>query len=96
MVGEAEDGERAVEMARQLYQDLVLMAIDLPKMNGVDATRAIRAATPGVRVLGLLACERREQVQPMSNAGAVGCVSMKDAPDVVRAAISACTQQCVA
>lgn len=61
IVGEAEDGAAAVDMARQLRPDIVLMDLSMPTLDGVEATRRIKRATPQVRVLILTIanCERR-------------------------------------
>jgi two-component system, NarL family, nitrate/nitrite response regulator NarL len=53
VVGEAENGLRAVEMARELQPDIVVMDIEMPVMNGVEATRLIRDHQPGVKVIVL-------------------------------------------
>jgi len=55
VVGEADDGGEALEMARRLRPDVVLMDISMPVMDGVEATRRIKAEVPGVRVILLTA-----------------------------------------
>jgi two-component system NarL family response regulator len=57
VVGEAENGQRAVELFRQLLPDVVLMDLRMPVMGGVDATRAITAEQPSARVLALTTYE---------------------------------------
>ena len=90
VVGEAGDGQQAIELTRELMPDVVLMDISMPGMNGIDATRTIHAEAPGVTVIGLSMYEPREQAQPMLDAGAAGYVSKTDAPEVLLAAIRAC------
>jgi len=51
IVGEAENGLEAVEMARRLQPDIVVMDVEMPVMNGVEATRLIREALPAVKVV---------------------------------------------
>jgi DNA-binding NarL/FixJ family response regulator len=90
VVGEAEDGERAVKMTRDLMPDVVLMDINMPVMNGIEATRVIHAECPGVCVICLSMYERGEQARVMLEAGAAGYVSKSEAPDVLLAAMRAC------
>lgn len=93
IVGEAADGVAAVELARNLRPDVVLMDVGLPRLDGVEATRQIHAEVPDTRVLALTAYEEGELVVPMMAAGAVGfCVkggSFEQLRDAVRAAATA-------
>ncbi len=77
VVGEAEDGEQAVQMATELQPDLVLMDIKLPKMDGIEATRQIKEGNGEVEVLVLSAYEDDESVFQAIQAGASGYV-LKD------------------
>ncbi len=53
VVGEAENGQEAVAVARELHPDVVLMDLLMPVMDGVGATRAIRSELPDVEVIAL-------------------------------------------
>ena len=71
IVGEAPDGETAVEMARQLLPDAVIMDVGLPHMSGIEASRAIHAEHPEIQVIALSMFEEDEMGRKMKEAGAV-------------------------
>lgn len=70
IVGEASDGQQAVEMARSLRPDVVIMDVDMPRMGGIEATRLIVEEIPGVRVIGLSMHHGRRTSTSMTRAGA--------------------------
>ena len=75
VVGEAADGQAAVELAYQLQPDVVTIDVNLPVLDGIEATRQIRAQCPAVRVIGLSLFDRTEQARAMLEAGAAACVT---------------------
>jgi DNA-binding NarL/FixJ family response regulator len=79
VAGTAGSGEEAVALAARLRPDLVLMDLQLPGMSGIEATRAIVAADPAVKVLVLSLFEDDDSVFLALRAGARGYV-LKDAP----------------
>ncbi len=79
VVGEARDGEEAVEQARRLDPDVVLMDLQMPKMDGVAATAKIREVRPETNVLILTTYESDADVLRAIEAGAGGYL-LKDAP----------------
>lgn len=79
VVGEARDGAEAVLLAATLNPDVVLMDIAMPTMNGVEATRAIKAANPRATVLVLTAYDDDAYVFALLESGAAGYL-MKSAP----------------
>jgi PAS domain S-box-containing protein len=79
VVGQAEDGRQAVEMARQLAPDVVLMDITMPRMTGIEATRIIVAEQPQCCVLGLSMHQQDDMGKVMRDAGAAAYL-MKDGP----------------
>src|SRR5882672_11475943 len=72
VVGEAENGQAAVERALALKPDVVLMDVQMPEMNGVDATRQIAHALPTTRVIILTTFDYDEYVFDGMKAGARG------------------------
>jgi DNA-binding NarL/FixJ family response regulator len=72
VVGEAEDGRKALKLIPQASPDVVLMDISMPGLNGVDVTRQIRKELPEVRVLALSMHTDRRMVSEMLKAGAQG------------------------
>lgn len=72
IVGEAENGQQAIEIASQLNPSVILMDIELPILDGISATQKIKAACPDVRVLALSAFGNDNQVVGMLAAGADG------------------------
>jgi len=72
VVGEAGDGEEAIEMAHKLKPDVVVMDIAMPKVNGIEATKAIKAALPATAVLILTAYDYDEFIFSLLDAGAAG------------------------
>jgi DNA-binding NarL/FixJ family response regulator len=86
LVGEAVDGESAVEQSRVLNPDVVLMDLSMPGVGGVEATRRIVADAPSVAVLVVTMLDDDEAVFAAMRAGARGyVVKGQDTDDVLRA-----------
>lgn len=79
LVAEACDGQEAVERARQLHPDVVILDISMPRLSGTDAAARIRAELPGTRIVGLSMHEPADMAETMLAAGAQAYVS-KHAP----------------
>lgn len=86
VVDEAVNGQEAVAKVKELSPDVVLMDVDMPKMNGLEATRIIRKDFPNTRVLILSGHTNKPMVLQIIQSGAQGFV-LKDAPgsDIMRA-----------
>ncbi|MGE5689145.1 MAG: response regulator [Pseudomonadota bacterium] len=74
VVGVAGDGAQGVSLAERLQPDLVLMDVEMPRVDGVEATRALRARCPGARVVMLTGRHERADEVHSGDAGAVGFV----------------------
>ena len=86
VVAEAVDGSEAVRLAVDLRPDVVVMDLNMPGINGVEATRRITSDAPGVGVLVLTMFEDDDSVFAAMRAGARGyLVKGADSPDVLRA-----------
>ena len=79
VVGEASDGSEAIELAKSLAPDVVVLDYEMPMIDGVEAARSISRECPGVRVVGLSAHDDEWMRGWMYGAGATVCVA-KDAP----------------
>jgi DNA-binding NarL/FixJ family response regulator len=72
VVGEAEDGEEAIQAALAKNPDVILMDIRMPGKNGIDATREILQTLPGTKIILLTTFDIQEYVYEGIRAGAVG------------------------
>jgi NarL family two-component system response regulator LiaR len=72
VVGEAGDGEEAVRLAKELKPNVVVMDIAMPKLNGVEATKQIKALNPSIAVLILTAYDYDQYIFALLEAGAAG------------------------
>jgi two-component system, NarL family, response regulator LiaR len=94
IVGEAGNGAQAVELARQLAPDVVLMDILMPVMDGIEATAAIRKERPEIEVLGLTSILEDSAVVEIMRAGAIGYLLKDlDGDDLCRAIRAAAAGQ---
>lgn len=89
IIGEAENGEEAIRRTAELQPDVVLMDIEMPGMNGIEAARRIKAQSPGTSVLALTMYEDDQYFFEMLRAGASGYVPKRAAPDELASAIRA-------
>jgi DNA-binding NarL/FixJ family response regulator len=89
VVGEAGDGENAVRLAKSLQPDIVVMDVSMPRMDGVQATLAIKWACPQVKVLVLTVHETKRHVRQLLRAGASGYVVKRSAADELIQALRA-------
>jgi DNA-binding NarL/FixJ family response regulator len=87
VAGEASSGEEALELARRLSPDVIIMDISMPGIGGVEATRLIKAENPEIRVIGLSMFAEEDISQKMREAGADGFVSKSESSSELLKAI---------
>lgn len=92
VIGEAPDGRTAVEMAKQLYPDLIIMDITMPDLNGVDATRQILRHDAKAKIVILSVHAEPDIVRSTLTAGAMGYVLkthlFEDLANAIRSAVA--------
>ncbi len=74
VVGEAEDGEKAIALTRELLPDIILMDVKMPVMDGAEATSRILAEMPGMKILALSIYDDEGFMAGMMSAGALGYI----------------------
>ena len=90
LVGQAADGQEALDLAHALHPDVVVMDISMPNLNGIEATKRISAELPGVKVIGLSMHQKEDVASTACEVGAVAYLS-KDGPlEELVGAIRAC------
>ncbi|MGA5692297.1 response regulator [Cytobacillus pseudoceanisediminis] len=87
IIGEAKNGREAVEMIQTNQPDVVLMDLDMPVMNGIEATRQIKASCPEVKIMILTSFSDQDHVIPAIEAGASGYQLKDIEPDILVQAI---------
>lgn len=87
VVGEANDGERLLEMVRLKQPDVVLTDIRMPKMDGITATRHLKKEFPETKVIAFSMFEQDEAITQMQDAGASGYIMKNSSLKIVLAAI---------
>jgi DNA-binding NarL/FixJ family response regulator len=89
VIGEAGDGEEAIQMATKMQPDVVIMDIAMPKLNGIEATRQIKLIRPSTAVLILSAYDDDEYIWGLLEAGAAGYLLKTVSGDQLTSAIRA-------
>jgi len=93
VVGQAGDGQEAIELARQLRPDILILDVTMPKLNGIQVASTLARELPGIKIIGLSMHERDDMAKAMCSAGAIAYCA-KSAPieslvSVLRGAASA-------
>ncbi len=92
IVAEASDGEAAVNLARKLLPEIILMDVSMPGMNGIEATRIIHAELPDIRIIGLSMFAEDERAAAMRAAGAADYLTKSGPADTLIASIRTCVR----
>ena len=87
MVGEAKNGREAVELARTLQPDVILMDIAMPVLNGLEATRQILTANPAAKIIILSAHSEDVYIQRLRAAGVAGFLEKQTSAEILTEAI---------
>jgi len=89
VIGEAANGTEAVSMAADLRPDVILMDVNMPEINGIEATKHIKAVYPDTVVIGLSVNTSTQVVEAMMTAGASAFVSKEAAAEQLYETIAA-------
>lgn len=87
VIGEAGDGEEAIELTKKLQPELLLMDVSMPRMNGLKATKKLRSIQPDLRILTLTRHTDDGYLRQLIAAGANGYVLKQSAPEQLITAI---------
>lgn len=87
VIGEASNGKEAVQLTTELHPDIVLMDLVMPEMDGIQATKRIKAKFPEIQILMLTSFSDRDHVVPAIEAGAAGYQLKDIEPDELVLAI---------
>ena len=89
VVGEAEDGRQAIEKAKELVPDIIVIDITMPNLNGIEATRQLKKVNSEMKVLVLTVHDNEEYVHQILQAGASGYLLKESAVSDLVSAINA-------
>ena len=87
LIGQAKNGEQAVQLCDQLKPDVVLMDLVMPGMDGATASRQIKAKHPEIQIIALTSYKERDLVQSALQAGAIGYLLKDISADELATAI---------
>ncbi len=87
VIGEAADGEEAVELSHSTSPDIILMDVNMPRMGGIEATQKILSDMPHIRVIGLSLHDDESVIEEMYNVGATAYLTKTEAFEALCATI---------
>ncbi len=89
VIGEATNGKEAVELARETSPEIVIMDVNLPKINGIEATRQIKTQLPTARIIGISFHRNQDVIDDMRSAGASAYLKKDEAFETLSETIRA-------
>ncbi len=89
VVGSDADGERVIELCRELEPDVLLVDYRLPGLDGVEVTRSVHEQCPSVAVVALTAAAEDREIAALLEAGAVACLRKDEPLDAIANAVRA-------
>ena len=89
VIGEASDGVEAVELSQRLCPDVIVMDINMPRMDGIEATKRIKANQPEIIIIGLSVNQSSDIAERMKAAGVTLYLTKESAADALCQAIEA-------
>ncbi len=92
IAGQAADGKMAIELARKLKPDVILMDVTMPRVNGIEATQIIHREYPDIRIIGFSMHEGQAIIRAMRDAGATGYITKGCCLAELVAALRACSR----
>jgi len=92
VVGEASDGAEAIEKAKNLSPDVMVLDVTMPRMNGLEACRLLRRQSPGLEILFVTQHDSPQMMREALEAGARGYVVKSNAARDLLAAVEAVSQ----
>ena len=93
IVGEASDGQQAIELLASCQPDVILMDINMPRMNGIEATAHIKKSRKEAIIVGLCAVEDPHNTDAILNAGAVAVISKHHLDQLYSTIHNACAKR---
>jgi DNA-binding NarL/FixJ family response regulator len=92
VIGEASDGAEAIEKAKDLSPDVMVLDVTMPRMNGLEACRLLRRQSPGLEILFVTQHDSPQMMREALDAGARGYVVKSNAARDLLAAVEAVSQ----
>ncbi|MEX2574942.1 MAG: PAS domain S-box protein [Balneolaceae bacterium] len=87
VVAEATTGKEAIEQTRKMHPDVIVMDVNMPEMNGIEATQIITSYNTNVRIIGLSLHEKKDVIEAMKRAGASAYLTKTEAFESLSAVI---------